>query len=364
MVLYYVLALVLLAALNYVAPYLTDQKGYVLIAMGNTTIEATVVSLSITLIMALIISILGWKLLRWAFSFTGFFKCRASAKWQQSLQRGVEAWLLEDYRQAVLHLRQVPEAHGFGHFAQTLMLSALAKLGQKESLQGKALDKLKAPALQAKLRLEAGDVAGAEQALAPLLEQRPSVEVLFTALALYRQQHKWQAIIDLYGKQPLLLNRKAAAQQDFYQWFLTSTDAGVLQARFKQLPKKLQALASVPYCQAMLQQHEGQVVQSYLEKWVKQQRFTELLQVLAHCRQALPNLRGRLQQFVQKQEQHEPALRCLALLGYAEADYEFTAKVLKRFVSEHSAAEDKLWLARCYTEVGENHLALKLYQSL
>lgn len=99
-----ILQLVFLLALIAIAPYLIDEKGYILIAMGDITYELTVVSAIIFITMlAFIIAFVYWGL-RLGFKISSLawrkiaFSSKAKAK--REFQKGLGAYLLGDYAQA------------------------------------------------------------------------------------------------------------------------------------------------------------------------------------------------------------------------------------------------------------------------
>ena len=86
------------------APLLIDEKGYILIAMGDLTYELTVVSALIFLVMAsFVFAFIYWGM-RLGFKFSSktwrkmAFSSKAKAK--QQFQKGLAAYLLKDYARA------------------------------------------------------------------------------------------------------------------------------------------------------------------------------------------------------------------------------------------------------------------------
>lgn len=99
-----ILQLAFLLALIAVAPYLIDEKGYILIAMGDITYELTVVSAIIFLTMIVFViafiywgTRLGFKISSLAWRKIAFSN---KAKAKRDFQKGLGAYLLGDYPQA------------------------------------------------------------------------------------------------------------------------------------------------------------------------------------------------------------------------------------------------------------------------
>ena len=87
-----------------ISPFLIDEKGYILIAMGNTTIELTVLSAGIMLTLLFIALIVSLKLLRGGLNLSfGTWNKLAFAGQRRGIanfNKGLAAYMLEDYSQA------------------------------------------------------------------------------------------------------------------------------------------------------------------------------------------------------------------------------------------------------------------------
>jgi len=65
-----IIALIIFFSVMAISPFLIDEKGYILIAMGNTTIELTVLSAAIMLTLLFIALIFSLKVLRGGLNFS------------------------------------------------------------------------------------------------------------------------------------------------------------------------------------------------------------------------------------------------------------------------------------------------------
>ena len=99
-----ILLIILFFAAIALSPALINEKGYILIAMGDLTIESTVVTATIMLFLSVLALLMILKLLKGGVKIgmgswhnIVFAKQR---KGQENFQLGVTAFLLEDYRQA------------------------------------------------------------------------------------------------------------------------------------------------------------------------------------------------------------------------------------------------------------------------
>ena len=99
-----IIGLILFLAAMAISPFLIDEKGYILIAMGNTTIELTVLSAGIMLTLLFIALILSLKVLRGGLNFSfGTWNKIAFAGQRRGIanfNKGLAAYMLEDYSQA------------------------------------------------------------------------------------------------------------------------------------------------------------------------------------------------------------------------------------------------------------------------
>ncbi len=85
-------------------PFLIGEKGYILIAFGDFTIESSVVTAVIMLTLLFLILMIGLKLLRGGFKFSlGAWNKIAFAnrrRGQRDLNKGIASFLLNDFKQA------------------------------------------------------------------------------------------------------------------------------------------------------------------------------------------------------------------------------------------------------------------------
>ncbi|MEI6895846.1 MAG: heme biosynthesis HemY N-terminal domain-containing protein [Colwellia sp.] len=99
-----IIALAIFLSVMAVSPFLIDEKGYILIAMGNTTIELTVLSAGIMLTLLFITLLVSLKLLRGGLNFSfGAWNKLAYAGQRRGIanfNKGLASYMLEDYSQA------------------------------------------------------------------------------------------------------------------------------------------------------------------------------------------------------------------------------------------------------------------------
>ena len=99
-----ILMLIGFLAMMALSPFLINEKGYLLIAMGDITIESTILSAIIMLTLSLIIFFIVIKLLRGSLKFTlGSWDKVVFAGQRRGIinfNKGLTAFMLEDYHQA------------------------------------------------------------------------------------------------------------------------------------------------------------------------------------------------------------------------------------------------------------------------
>jgi HemY protein len=113
------------------SPMLINEKGYILIAMGDLTIESTVVTAGIMLTLLFITLILSLKIVRGGLrlGFAGWNKV-AFANRRRGLKdfnRGIAAFILDDYQQAEHLLAKAAEPSRFPRTAYLLAAAASSK---------------------------------------------------------------------------------------------------------------------------------------------------------------------------------------------------------------------------------------------
>ncbi len=99
-----IIILILFFGVMAISPFLIGEKGYILIAMGNTTIELTVLSAGIMLTLLFIALVISLKLLRGGLNFSfGTWNKIVFAGQRRGIanfNKGLAAYMLEDYSQA------------------------------------------------------------------------------------------------------------------------------------------------------------------------------------------------------------------------------------------------------------------------
>lgn len=114
-----------------ISPFLINEKGYILIAMGDLTIESTVVTAIIMLVLTFVSLLLSLKVLKvgWNIGF-GTWNKIAFASQRRALRafnKGIACYILEDYPQAEQLLAKSAESSQSPNTAYLLAASSAEK---------------------------------------------------------------------------------------------------------------------------------------------------------------------------------------------------------------------------------------------
>ena len=118
-----------------ISPILIGEKGYILIAMGDLTVESTVVTATIMLTLVFIALLMVLKFFRGGlnFSFAAWNKIAFAnrRKALRDLNKGIAAYVLGDYKQAEHLLAKSAEASSLEHIAFLVAADASQKRALK-----------------------------------------------------------------------------------------------------------------------------------------------------------------------------------------------------------------------------------------
>jgi len=127
-----IIALIIFFSVMAISPFLIDEKGYILIDKGKTTIELTVLSAAIMLTLLFIALIFSLKILRGGlnFSFGTWNKIDFAGQRRgiANFNKGLAAYMLEDYSQAEATVDKSAMPAKRKQSAYLLAASASAKL--------------------------------------------------------------------------------------------------------------------------------------------------------------------------------------------------------------------------------------------
>ncbi|MFC3034491.1 heme biosynthesis HemY N-terminal domain-containing protein [Pseudoalteromonas fenneropenaei] len=337
--LYFLLVAVVLAFSH----WFIGDKGYVLIAFGQTTIEGSIVAFAVLLLVTVAalwlvakVALYGWRVLR---APSRHWRGRRSGRQQQVLHDGLWAMLHGDWA-GVERLWQRAELPS--HY-QTLRQAALVKAASQRG------DKLRA-----QTQLQALPLDGHTAALWVAIDQRDeALEQLATVAnskgaSDYSVLRYAEALIkaecwSLLGAQlQKLIKRQAYSDEDWQtklaSWFKACPNEQ-LSALWQALPKALQSLAEVSYLQAEVAAGQISKHEATLQKWLKKTRYSELSQVLSHIQsQGSLSLQQQVQAELKRDSKQPELLLSLAGLAWANQDAELASKIFSSLTTV-----PKLW---------------------
>lgn len=365
-----ILLIVAIVVVLAVTPFVLDEKGYVLIAFNNTTIEGTIVSFCIMALMGIAAIYLIYKLVRYISSIYrntkhGFF-ARSQERKHAAIEHALWSAINDDYEQVerALSGNSVPDKFN------DIRLALLAKAAIAHNKTDKALARLFeiSPEKQlkvAKLWLATGDSSAIESQLRVNAESKKATHLelkLYTEV-LVQQQH-FNALEDFL---PTLLRKKVFSSEQWTQVFIayfSAQPADDLTSKYKQLPKKLQTYAQTAYYAQMAATGQLSAIEVDLIKMVKHsEQHDELAYILNNTSEANAiKLQTSIQERLKKDESNNALLLALACLANAQGDYDLAARVFDKALNPQNKNQFAQQAALSYKNSAQAEKALILYQ--
>ncbi|USD37414.1 heme biosynthesis HemY N-terminal domain-containing protein [Ferrimonas sp. SCSIO 43195] len=367
-----------------VGPKLVENKGYLLLAVGDYTIETSVVAAVVMLLVGFaLLQLLEWLLVKGiqgiglTWSLPKRWRQRSSRKFtlQGALALAEENWSLAQTAMSkgagagelplVNYLAAARAAHHQGDAEQTE-----AFLKQAEALPGSD-----AAVNIARIRylIQDGELAAGRQCLEALpasLRARPTV--LKLAHELYQRQQDWDAISRIA---PALVKHKVLPQEQL-QALPVEIERGALQAcpsleavqeRWQQLPRRTRKLDSIAqaYIEALIRFQQPtearKVLMAQLSKSAPQALLLEMLPLCSE--DAGESLIHQLQR--QYAAPESPAyFDCLANLSRQIRQYREAKKYQRQAIELAPTRYRYSQLAELQEQLGEHNGALESYRKL
>ena len=364
-----ILAFLLAALVLGLAPWVIGEKGYILIALDNWTIEGTIVSFAIMLLLAGSSVLIIYKLVRYLLSIYGSTRFRFTERSQKkqlaNLQQGLWSTLNNDHDFVLKKLDStaIPEQW------QGISYAFAADAALKSQQSAKALALLaKVPDEQQNYVAHLYAQSGEEQMAADLLsiaaeQKRPDALQLRLYSQLLVAQKDSDNLLSLLPKLAKFAEFTDQQWQVIWEVIFAHSDGQVIQQRFEQLPRSLKSLAEVQYCQAILNNGEAAAGEKILLKFLKKGHFEAICRVLSTSQQlSLVSLQKAIQEQLKKQPEAIPLLFCLAYTAKAQNDTELACKVFKSVLSDDNSKAHWRVAAECFASQGQTEQALALYQ--
>ena len=394
----FIVFIALFFAVLAISPLLIDEKGYILIAMGETIIELTVLSALIILTLFAIAAFITFKLLHGGFniSFKAWNKVAFASRRRgiANFNKGLAAYMLEDYRGAEqLFIKSAEPAKR----QQSAYLLAAAASAQQE-LDANTNHYL-ALLEQETTKLKQSDIASLIVKIKLLMKQaRP--EGYKTARVLIDENHKqighdprllsleidlcliekrFQVAVDHLGaarKEKTISDKviQAWEAKSYYGAFndiICQQDQDSLQAYWQNLARKVKQHEAVlfAYCPVLAEQNITEPLTKLITPMLKKQPNDSFLKQLRSLpiKQSEP-LIALVQKHLHNDSKNAQWLSCLGHLAVMSEQWSMAERAFGSLVrleaNQHEKQYDKQdlqALARALTEEGQHQAANEVW---
>ena len=370
----------LLAALI-VAPQVVGDKGYVLISMGSLVIEMTVVSLAISLLVAIV---LIWVLLKilgvvkgWLTGSRQWFGRLSRKKRQRSFYRGVQAYAQGELMQARKAFEQSLEGDFDG--ANLLLAAQVAfELGEPKraaELLDHASDyehcAVAARVQQARMLKREGNPEAALVVLDKLNEKQAAeksvVQLKADCLA---QAGQWQTIQAQLPQWRKTLKKDAVplaqrAAKGKFSELASKQGANALKQYWAELPRKKRhdEAFRAAYVEQLLEQGMHQDAEECLVQWQNHGPEASLMPFFKALRMPNPAAAiALLESWIKRDDTNRQYYSLLGHVAYNANDLNLAERALLKAVKLNETREDLLLLAQISERQQDNTKALAFYK--
>lgn len=363
------------------APAMVDNKGYVLISMGNLVVETSVVALGIMLLGAIVIWMLASMLFGRVIRFTRFsgswFGGRAERKKQRAFYRSIQA-LAEGEWDAATKAAEIAEQGEFEGVNYLVSAQAAVARGRQDTATRKLNEAAEYPssALAARVTLARMALAAHQpkEALTELDKlddkqkaTRPAITLRVQALA---ESNQWATLeSELDGYKKVLGEQYTVWSKQIAKGRLAevASKQGAIQLKtfWESLPRKQRNDVGyqAAYAEQLLAQGMHQEAQSVLLGWQKrgpQAAFLPLLKQLALPNPA-PTIQA-LEKWIKADEENAELYRILGQVAYRANDLALANKALQKAMKLQPTQEGLLLLAEINEKARDHESALAYYK--
>ncbi|WP_166114009.1 heme biosynthesis protein HemY [Pseudoalteromonas sp. Z9A5] len=353
-----------------VAPYVINEKGYVLFSFNDYTVEGTMFAFIGTVILFIAVLLIVYKLVRYLLSIYhntkhGFF-ARSQERKQVAVEQALWSAINDDYE----HVEQALSGNSVPDKFEDIRLALLAKAALASNQTDKALEHLFeiSPEHQlkvAKLWLASGDSSAIESQMRVSAESKKAtpLELMLYTEVLVQQQH-FSTLEDFL---PKLLCKKIFTSEQWtrvFSAYFSAQPAEEITNKYKQLPKKLQAYAHIAYLMSMAAAGKLTVIEGDLIKMVKHnEQHEQLAYILSGVSSAdAIKLQISIQDRLKKDENNNALLLALACLSNAQGNYDLAARVFDKALNLDNKKQFTQQAALSYKNSAQAEKALVLYQ--
>jgi len=390
----FIVIIILFFAVLALSPLLIDEKGYILIAMGETIIELTILSAMIMLTIFSICAFILYKVLSGSLKIS--FKAWSTLAFASrrrgiaNFNKGLAAYMLEDYQGAEQLFAKSAEPAKRQQSAYLLAAAASAKQ-QLDSNTNHYLDLLEQESVKAK----ADDVASVIVKVKLLMNQDSS-DAYDKARLLIDENHKlighdarllalevdlcliekrFESAVDylsLTRKEKTITDKtvqawEAKAYYGAFSDIIRQQDQASLQAYWKSIGRKIKQRETVlfAYCQVLAEQNITEPLTKLITPMLKKQpnvRFLKQLRSLP-IKESEP-LIALVQKHLHNNSQSPQWLSCLGHLALMSKQWSMAEKAFGSLVKLEGQQYDKQDLqafAKALTEEGQHQAANEVW---
>jgi len=390
----FIVIIVLFFAVLALSPLLIDEKGYILIAMGETIIELTILSAMIMLTIFSICAFILYKVLRGSLKIS--FKAWSTLAFASrrrgiaNFNKGLAAYMLEDYQGAEQLFAKSAEPAKRQQSAYLLAAAASAKQ-QLNSNTNHYLDLLEQESVKAK----SDDVASIIVKVKLLMNQDSS-DAYDKARLLIDENHKlighdarllalevdlcliekrFESAVDYLSitrKEKTITDETVQAWEEkaYYGAFtniIRQQDQASLQAYWKSIGRKIKQRETVlfAYCQVLAEQNITEPLTKLITPMLKKQpnvRFLKQLRSLP-IKESEP-LIALVQKHLHNNSQSPQWLSCLGHLALMSEQWSMAERAFGSLVKLEGQQYDKQDLqafAKALTEEGQHQAANEVW---
>ena len=365
-----------------VGPMLLGDKGYVLISLGDTAIEMTVISFCILVIGAVIAWYVLSRLVMWALSLiTGshkWFGTLGERKRKRAFYDGLHAMAAGDFDTAQKSLSKTTNGdfEGVNYLASAQIALTNEDLSKARYFLVQATDfpkaKVAATVMQARIDMAEEKYDAALEKLNELDEQeRENTQVVRLKAHILAKLGKWQVL-----QENLSSWRKALPKADYTTWsqriakgkfaeIASKQGAGELKSYWETLPRKLRHddAYRAAYIQQLLDQGMHADAQKLLVEWQKRGPNSALFPLFTQLNipDASPSLR-LLESWIKQDEENVSLYSTLGQVAFNSGDDVLAEKALLKATKMKSRKEDLLLLSAISERKHDTATALQLYK--
>ena len=360
-----VIALVVLA----LAPVAIGEKGYVLIAFNDYTIEGTITAFVIAIILLAAFSFVIYKLLRYVLSLYGItrFKwaSRADKRKLNNLKTGVWQFINRDFTGAQQSLAKAHVPAGWESIAQAISARAALESGNKADAR-LHLEKVAQQDASniAQMLVESEQAELAKESMEQITKNKKATNLELANFAEYLvAQQDWSTLNDQLSR----FEKKHALSdeqwQQLFERYFAALDLNALNSAYGNLPKKLKEKAEFHYL-TNLASFSPEQTDKCLLKLAKGDKYREVWQILSKCNNTkLFDTQKFIQSRLKKLPEDETLLLTLAYIAKAQGDFELACKVFNKVLSKENANKHWRVAAECFNQTGQLDKAISLYQT-